>query len=508
MLKRFSSILLISISVLMLGLFILNVSPDAQSLATTPPPPLYAPIVEGDAVNTGGMSRGVAWGDYDNDGYPDLFVANSDNQPNILLHNQQGGSFIRVESGKLTQLEANSESGNWVDYDNDGDLDLFVTNIGNQVNYLFRNDGTDGFLRILDGDIVTEAQSSTGSCWIDIDHDGDLDVFVSNRDDQNNSFFINEGDGTFTQITERELVNDGGNSRACGWADVDGDTDYDLYVANAHEPNFFYHNNGDGTFTRLTTANLVQPSEYSYGMSWADVDNDTDIDLFVANLEASNEVYLNDGAGNFALVSDEHIIVDGAKPSKGNTWGDFDNDGDLDFFIANGTPGADVRNILYLNDGTGQFTRAQGEPIATASDISAGTAWADYDNDGDLDIYVANWRNNNEDNVLYQNISNAGYGWVKIKLLGTESNSFGIGAVLNLTATINGETIGQTRQNLSNTGYGSQNSHIIHFGLGDATQIETLEITWPSGIVDSFENLPINTQLIIEEGQASVKTSP
>ena len=485
----------------------LGVSPVAYSLTNTPIPasPIYERIVEGDAVNTGGMSRGIAWGDYDNDGYPDLFVANSDNQRNLLLRNQQNGTFIRIEDGDLTQLESNSESGNWVDYDNDGDLDLFVTNIKDQANFLFRNDDNNGFVRIVEGEIVTETRASTGSCWIDIDHDSDLDVFITNRDKQHNSFFINAGDGTFTQVTESILVQDSGDSRACGWADIDGDTHYDLYVVNAHEPNFLYRNNGDGTFTRSTAEALVTPNEYSYGLSWADIDNDEDLDLFIANLEATNELYLNDGAGNFHKL-EEHLIMTGSHPSKGNTWGDFDNDGDLDLYIANGTPGADVRNLLYLNDGQGNFTLIDNEEIVNDRYVSAGTAWADYDNDGDLDIYVASWRNNNEDNALYRNISEATSGWIKIRLIGSESNSSGIGAVIRLTTNLNGITIEQTRQNLSNTGYGSQNSQIIHFGIGDAIQVERLEIRWPSGIIDIYENLPLNTQFTVQEGETNNST--
>ncbi|MBC8505681.1 MAG: CRTAC1 family protein [Chloroflexi bacterium] len=467
--------------------------------ATPAPEDTFIRVAQGHIVSSGKMSRGVAWGDYNDDGKPDLFVANSQGQTNFLYRNDGDGIFTPVQESEIMQIRSYSESGNWVDYDSDGDLDLFITNIRNEANFLFRNDGDDSFTRITDGEIVSERRSSTGSCWADYDADGDLDVFVANRNEQHNSFFSNNGDGNFAKMTDGEIVKNGGDSRACGWADVDGDADLDLYVGNAHEANFFYTNNGDGTFTRVTEGSFTNDISYTYGLSWADVVNDGDIDLFVSNVQDKNILYLNNGLGEFERVVDEPFATDiGA--SKGNTWGDFDNDGDVDLFVANGTPDiSDVTNFLYLNDGEGTFTRSAVGVLTDDNHISAGTAWVDYNNDGRLDIFVANWGNNNQDNALYTNENGEIGNWIKISLVGYESNRSSIGATVRLETIIDAETIWQTHQVLGNTGYGSQNEQIIHFGIGSATQIKSLEIRWQSGEVDVYTELIANTRYTATE---------
>lgn len=475
-----------------------HTTPRVATGQTTPSPPEFVRITEGDLVTSGGMSRGVAWGDFNGDGFADLFAANSDNQTNALYRNNQDGTFTSIDN-EITRIQSNSESGNWVDYDNDGDFDLFITNIENQANFLFRNDGDETFTRITDGQIVTETLSSTGSCWVDFDRDSDLDVLITNRDGQDNSFFLNNGDGTFS---DTELFSgQAGDSRACGWAYANDDPYVDLFIGNAHEPNFFYLGNEDGTLTPITSEPLVSESEYTYGLSWADFDNDNDIDLFVANLQTSNSVFLNNANAEFEQIETDPIASN-FRPSKGNTWGDFDNDGDLDLYIANGTPGATVLNSLYLNDGLGHFELITDGDLVSDDNISAGTAWSDYDHDGDLDLYVANWRDNDEDNTLYQNITASQNGWVKISLVGVDSNRHGIGAIVRLNTEIEGQNRWQTRQLFANTGYGSQNELPVHFGLGDATIIQTLEILWPSGHVHILHDVPINTWLTVVEGES------
>ena len=481
---------------------------NVPTVTNTPEPQvdienLFDKITEGDIVNDGGMSRGVAWGDYNGDGFADLFVTNSSQQNNFLYQNNGAGSFIKITTGELVELKASSESGNWVDIENDGDLDLFVANLDDQANFLFQNDGSGNFTRIMEGEIVTETFASTGSCWIDLENDGDLDVFITNRNNQDNSLFLNDGSGNFTRVDDSILVSDGGDSRACGWADIDNDGDWDLFVGNAHQRNFLYLNNGDGTFSKIADTELTARIDYTYGLSWADVDGDGDLDLFVANVidgsSRYNELFLNDGAGNFSRVDQEPITTD-VGPSKGNAWGDFDNDGDLDLFVANGTPNRDVRNFLYLNQGFGIFTRVDISFIAQDNEVSAGVALADYDNNGTLDIFVANWENEDQNNTLYKNTNTVG-NWVELSLHGVQSNRFGVGALARVHAIINGEDIWQERIILNNTGYGSQNSLVVHFGLGSATKILEIEIHWPSGIVDLYSEPNINSLYIAVEGE-------
>ncbi|MGB5879872.1 MAG: CRTAC1 family protein, partial [Thermoanaerobaculia bacterium] len=173
-------------------------------------------------------------------------------------------------------------------------------------------------------------------------------------------------------------------------------------------------------------------------------------------------------------------------------WGDFDNDGDLDLYVANGTEGTDdILGYFYRQLGDGSFERVLESPFDTDRHISAGTAWSDYDNDGDLDIFVANWGDNEEANDLYRN-QTSGASWLALRLEGRQSNRMGIGAKVRLVVEMEGETSTQHHWQLLNTGYGSQNAPIIHFGLGDAKVANTLEISWPSGKVDTHSNVEAN----------------
>jgi hypothetical protein len=189
-----------------------------------------------------------------------------------------------------------------------------------------------------------------------------------------------------------------------------------------------------------------------------------------------------------------------------HTWGDFDNDGDLDLFVANGTEGTDeiedygIENFFYLNRGDATFARVRECPIVTDLNISAGTAWADYDRDGDLDIFVANWGDSDEDNTLYRNDGPAG-NWIVLEPRGSLSNRQGIGARFELVITTDGKTRRQFRWQLPKTGYGSSNEPIIHFGLGRAVEANQLRVTWPSGTVDVHESVSANSRYIAVEGK-------
>lgn len=491
-----ATLLLIScFSLLFINVF---ASPQLASGSAANP---FELLKEGAIINDGGISRGVAWGDYDADGFPDLFVANTSNQRSFLYRNKGDGTFARVTDWAGANLTASSEGAAWADYDNDGDLDLFVANRDDHANFLFRNNGNGSFTRVIDSALVSDKGNSTGSCWADVDRDGDLDLFVARRDKQNNLLFSNNGNGTFKKITEGAIVNDGGDSRTCGWADADLDGDPDLFVGNAHEQSFYYRNDGNWRFTRLTSGPFVTNRGYTYGTSWADYDNDGDFDLFVAHVLQPNLLYTNDGKSHFSSANGMKLSNDiGA--SKGNAWGDYDNDGDLDLVVANGTPGRQNYDFLYRNEGRGVFTRPTEGAIVSDDYVSAGTAWADYDNDGDLDLFVANWGDGEkgENNLFYVNKRSAG-GWVIIKTVGVRSNRFGVGARVRLVSTIKGKTTVQTQQVSGQTGYGSQSDLRLHFGLGDASRVDSLELFWPSGRIDRYSKLPINTIFIATEGK-------
>ncbi len=353
----------------------------------------------------------------------------------------------------------------------------------------------------------------TEGCWADYDNDGFLDVFLATRNQTDDVLFRNIAGGGFERVSG-PFDGNGGNARACAWGDADGDGDLDIYVGNFIETdsdgnaqkqkNFLYLNNDDGTFSEVTGHILVNTRKLTYGLSWIDFDYDGDQDLFISNIGRTEQNFLYENRGNLEFVNrtDLSISYDSIGPSKGHAWGDYDLDGDLDLFVANGTGTPDNRNFLYLNNGEGSFVKISPEPIVEDNFTSAGAAWADYDMDGDLDLFVASWGESDEDNRLYQN-QTSGNNWLKIRLKGVQSNSFGIGALARLGYLVEGVEKIQTRVLLPKTGYASSNEPILHFGLGTSEDITFLEITWPSGLVQRVEGPRINTFLVITEGQDS-----
>ncbi|MFQ5824499.1 MAG: FG-GAP-like repeat-containing protein, partial [bacterium] len=454
-------------------------------------------ITTGDIVNDGGDSRNVSWSDYDNDGNMDLFVSNfnlPEGQNNFLYRNNGDGSFIKITEGDIVNDGGISSGSSWGDYDNDGDSDLFVVNFGN--NFLYANNGDGSFTKIAEGDIVNDGSSSHGASWGDYDNDGDLDLFVANWNNENNFLYANNGDGTFTRITTGTIVNDGGNSTGCIWGDYDNDGYLDLFVANEGN-NFLYANNGDGGFNKITTGSIVTDGGSSLSSSFGDYDNDGDLDLFVANKNDENDLlYSNNGDGTFTKITTGDIVNDGSN-SHGANWGDYDNDGYLDLFVAN----HGGNNFLYRNNGDGTFNKVTAGHIVNDGIFSQGSSWADYDNDGDLDLFVGNVGNN----FLY---ANNGYSnnWINIKCNGTVSNRSAVGTKVRVKATINGRAVWQLNEISGQTGggFGGQNSLNTEFGLGDATIIDSLKIEWSSGIVRIFMNIPVNQFLTVRENNSPV----
>ena len=226
-----------------IDLFVVNADNQSNALYHNNGDGSFSKIITGAPVTDNNDSRGCAWADYDNDGYPDLFVANHSGQNNCLYHNNQDGTFTKINTGSIVTNGGESQGCSWDDYNNDGYLDVFITNRKNQRNFLFKNNGDGTFLDIGSGPVVSDQGSSYGSCWGDYDLDGNLDLFVANRPRQNNFLYLNDGDGSFTKATEEEVVTNSGSSFGCGWGDIEMDGDLDLYVANYDENNFLYTKN-------------------------------------------------------------------------------------------------------------------------------------------------------------------------------------------------------------------------------------------------------------------------
>ncbi|MEK7256849.1 MAG: CRTAC1 family protein, partial [Bacteroidota bacterium] len=257
----------------------------------------------------------------------------------------------------------------------------------------------------------------------------------------------------------------------------DGDGDLDLYVSNEeNQPDNLYRNDGGGTFTKLTNADGAPglSNRSSMSSSWGDVDNDGDLDLFVANSEflvaQNNQLFKNDGDGTFTEITTGQLVTDGGC-SYGSNFEDYDNDGDLDLAAANGYCNGQIVNFLYQNDGQGNFSRDHESIENLTTPCSYGAAWGDVNNDGFPDLVIATCKNSSgaplPSDLFYLNNGNCN-NWLKIKLQGTTSNRSAIGAKVWVKATIGGQQVTQLREISAQSGYCGQNSLVAHFGLGDA----------------------------------------
>jgi hypothetical protein len=460
----------------------------------------FTVITNGPVVNDHGDSTGCAWGDYDNDGNLDLFVSNFGTPFNYLYRNQGDGTFARVTTGAIATDDTNSEGATWGDYDNDGFLDLFVAVGLGGNDLLYRNNGDGSFTKIAADPVVQSAGNSRGCAWGDYDNDGHLDLFVANEQGQNNFLFHNNGGGAFTKINFGSIVNDGGASYGCAWGDYDNDGYLDLFVANLNQNNFLYHNNRDGTFTRVTSGRIVSDGGASQGCAWGDYDNDGLLDLFVANRNQKNFLCHNEGNGLFSAITNGSIVND-IGYSWSPAWIDYDNDGSLDLFVANGpASGAGQNNFLYRNNGDGTFTRVTTGTIVNDGANSDACAWGDYNNDGFLDLFVSNL--NGQNNLLYRNDGNTN-NWLTVRCVGRLSNKSGIGVKVRLQTMAGSRW--QMREISGGSGYGSQNAPYAYFGLGAATNIDIVRIEWPSGIVQQLQAVAPKQLLTVTEPEVSIQ---
>lgn len=480
-----STLILTNISVVDAGNYfatVSNASGSAKSaVVMLNVDPSFTKITTGAIATDGGDSSGCAWGDFDGDGFPDLFVGNGGSK-NFLYRNNGDGTFTKLTNA--APARDSGYGGSWADFDNDGLLDLFVANLGS--NSLYRNNGDGTFTKVTPFAGATGSNSWSGS-WGDYDRDGWIDLFISNGAGNSNALLHNSGDGTFTKVTLQRIVRDGGVTIGAAWQDYDNDGWPDLYAANNGGVSFLYHNLREGTFERVFGQRIATDSQSAIVPDWGDYDNDGWPDLAVGVL-GKNMIYRNLADGTFARLTNGPAVLD-AQNSEIVQWIDYDNDGYLDLFSANA---GGQNNTLYHNSGDGTFTKVTTGSIVNDGGNSAGCAWADYDNDGFLDLFVANWQGSRP-NFLYRNNGNTNH-WVKVNCIGGASNRSGIGAKVRAYTRIRGKVIGQLREISGGTGFG-QTTPLAHFGLGDATNVEKLRIEWPSGIVQEFSNLEANRVL-------------
>ena len=467
--------------------------------------PVAAQLSFTDATNEAGVANSLgsqqrlatnlAWGDYDGDGDLDLYVTNwgaavnPNYSINRLYRNNGSGSFSDVGQSVGVADNRNSLSGIWGDYDNDGDLDLYVVNVTEQ-DQLYRNDGGT-FSRVTGsaGINVISQGNEIAAAWGDYDNDGDLDLYLCKYYFQN-SFYRNNGDGTFSEVAASSGIADVRDSEDAAWGDYDDDGDLDLYVVNREQNNALYQNDGNGSFTEVACALTLDDTDVGRSARWIDFDNDGDLDLSLSNIGA-NALYRNDGNDQFVNVATGDLrSLSNSWISWASAWGDFDADGLLDLLVANGgeSRSGQVSPVLRsVNVGSfSDVTASSGLSTDGSSATSAGRG--DADGDGDLDLYLVNGRFNVEANVLYRNETSA-VNTITVRAR-RKGAADGIGARISLVQA--NQVVGH-RQIAS----GPDAMEAV-FGVQDG-QTYTVEVTFADGSTASQGNLTAGAVVEIEQ---------
>jgi len=462
----------------------------------------FTKIITGPIATDQGVFASAAWADFRSSGLLDLFICNlGGDQTNRYYRNNGDGTFTRITQGGAVQDSASHIVPAVGDYDNDGSPDLFISqgiaSVTAEPNVLYHNNGDGTFTFAGNVGVTNVTGFFNASSAVDYDSDGFVDFFVPGINGAG-VLFHNNGNGTFSRPAS--VINNILDNQSVAWADYDNDGFMDVVIPG-NGNNFLFHNNGNGTFTAIHSNSVAQNawSDNPWGLAWGDYDNDGRLDLFVTGMTATNRLYHNNGNGSFTNVTSGPMLK---APSGGGyracAWGDYDDDGYLDLFMC----GYNATNALFHNNGDGTFTKvSSGSLVAEGKDgiYCNACGWADYDNDGFLDLLVtrAPADNSTTTNWLYHNNGNSN-AWLEVKLVGTVANRSAIGAKVHVHATIGGKTFWQLREINTTAGRWIQ-PLVAHFGLGDATNVDTVRIEWPSGTVQEIPNVAAKQILTITE---------
>jgi enediyne biosynthesis protein E4 len=493
------------------------------------------------------IGAGCAFLDYDNDGFLAIYLVNGAVLPGFrtekpiigaLYKNKQDGTFIDVTSSAKVGAEGIYGMGVAAgDYDNDGNVDMYITGFGRGM--LYHNQGHGTFVDVTESShVLNQGKWGTSAAFLDYDRDGYLDLFVGNYVDFEptrniycgdvkkgrhtychpiqykgtaSALYHNNRDGTFTDVSQNAgVANPEGKALGVVASDLDGDGWLDIVVANDGVANNLYHNNGDGTFKDVGPFSGAAYSadgmaRAGMGVDAADFDHDGDPDILITNFSLEGAALYRNGSDNlFTDVTFQTGLREATFMFTG--WGtkflDYDNDGDLDVFIANGHPENSIHDLdrsltyeqpkLLLENRNGEFvdvSRNSARGLLQAA--GRGAAFGDYDNDGDIDMLVANC--NQQPNLLRN--SGGGNNWVKLKLTGSKSNRDAVGAKIKMVA---GNLV-RTEEVKGGSSFLSAHDLRVNFGLGTRTQVDTFEIQWPSGTVQKLKGIKANQIVSVRE---------
>ncbi|MBL9138105.1 MAG: VCBS repeat-containing protein, partial [Verrucomicrobiales bacterium] len=479
----------------------------AVAQGASPESAWFAPVNDPAFSAIPASALGAAWGDINGDDRPDLAFAMVDGSGGILL-GQTASVFQRVENSPIGADSSATVGVAFGDYENDGDLDLLKANYSDQNETLFRNDGVGGFTQVQGIALVEGGRSSQSVNWIDYNRDGVLDAFVLNgggASTQQNQLYRGRSDGGFDKILDGPLVSEPGQWLGAVWGDVDGDGRWDVYLGHASRPMALFRSIGNDQFERVIMPDFEKISSFGFSGSsdgaWGDMDNDGDLDLAAATSGTAGAlaIFRNDGGSlNFQAGS----FVQGSPGAGfGVVWADFNNDGFLDVLGSN----RNGATILLRGNGDGTFVSVnEGSGPGVVNPNANAFAVADYDRDGHLDVLVSYWPNGSP--VLYRNQGSSN-GWLRVRLVGTSSPRQGIGAIVRVETHSPSGILRQIRSVGGEDPGGSQEA-IPHFGVGQVTNVSLVRVEWPSGVIQTVTNVAARQTLVLTEPSAPVLFSP
>lgn len=445
-------------------------------------------------VNDAGAGQGVVFLDVNNDGYLDIFLVNN-NTPSKLWINTNGLSFTESSTSWGTNITYPTRGVSAADFNNDGYIDILIGAWQNLL-ILYKNTGS-AFVNYTTTAGLAFSSYGGSINWFDYNMDGKIDVLCANNGlpPRLNYLFRNDNLNSFTNVTLIAGLIDSNSTLCLASGDYDNDGDLDMFCGNqtnigSTTTSYLYKNNGDGTFTDVTASSGITTNYYTWGCEWGDYNNDGYLDLFISNTTGFNQLFKNNGNGTFTDVAPAVGVAEmGQSYSCG--WADYDNDGDLDLYVARGQ---NYEDKMYRNDGT-TFTDVSTSVGMGDLRHSACCSWGDYNNDGFLDLYLVN---NGTENRLYKNNAGNSNNWVIFKLQGVTTNRSAIGT----RVTVKTGSLKQIREVEGGSGGKGQNSLPVEFGLGSASVIDSLTIRWQSGTIQSFTNVAVNQIITIIEGQS------